>query len=471
MTSTVVSISRLTEEEHLPNRDELIAAALADEAMWLVGELVPTPKHNEAGRRRSYHGSALVFFQICIHLFGGHRAAAREIRSRSVWGAYVDAFEARYPDRPDLWPDRSRPIKRHHYQTFKQRYIVNDDRLLDLARRSCRKVAIQTAEALGLCTEANGGSLTHPHTNNVISADGKVIRPLYNGRWVDKETGELRGRANKDASTYFPGGGPKEGVVGIGFVIASTRGGGANRRVILDILHAPKAGGEAKHALDLFDDLLPLMPGAMVVVYDGALRGVHLDHLMRTHGIIPLARLRNKRGAETLDRYLGAVTHHRADGSKGTLEIHLVDGAPCVRQLDDEGNPHATPLARLKLLRKQRTDQTWRWYMELAVPEAFGGGIVRIRCDQTEADTVEGFNRPEHLRLIPDADPDWEGLMGRRQDSESGNRIIDDELNRERAFSDGARAQHWDLLGHMVLRNARALAMDRRGSPPMATAA
>jgi hypothetical protein len=375
------------------------------------------------------------------------------------------------PDRPDLWPDRHRPIKRHHYQTFKRRYIGDDDRLLESARRTCRQVAIRTANRLGLCTEANGGSLTHPHPDIVVSADGKVIRPLYNGRSLDPETGELRGRANKDVSTYFPGGGPKEGVVGIGFVIASTRGEGSNRRVILDIAHAPKAGGEARHALELFDELLPLLPGAMVVVYDGALRGVHLDHLMRMHGIIPLARLRNKRGAETLDQHLGMVKHHRADGSKGTIELHLVNGAPCIRQFDDEGTPHATPLKRVKLLRTQRADGTWRWYMELDVPDAFGGGHVRIRCDQTEADDAAGFNRPEYLRLIPDADPDWPALMGRRQDSESGNRIIDDELPRERAFSDGAAAQYWDMLGHMMLRNARALAMHERGSPPVALAA
>ena len=464
-------IDGLTEEERLLNRDELIAAVLADEAMWLVGALVPIPKHNEAGRRRTYHGSALVFFQICIHIFGGHRAAAREMRSVGVWGAYIDAFKIRFPERPERWPELNRPIKRHHYATFKRRYVNGDAGLIEATRRNCRQVAIKTATRLKLCTEENGGSLTHPHPDNVISADGKVIRPLYNGRRLDQETGELIGRRNKDVSTYHPGGAPKEGVVGIGFVLAATRGEGSNRRVILDIVHAPKDGGEAKHALDLFDELLPLLPGAMVVVYDGALRGAHLDHLMRTHGIIPLARLHNKRGAKTLDRHLGPVKQHRADGSKGMIDIHLVNGAPCLRRLDDEGNPHATPLERVKLLRTQRSDGTWRWYMELEIPEVFGGGHVRIRCDQTEGDTAADFNRPEHLRLIPDADPDWQAIMGRRQDSESGNRIIDDELTRERAFSDGAPAQHWDLLGHMMLRNARALAMHERGSPPLTLAA
>jgi hypothetical protein len=41
------------------------------------------------------------------------------------------------------------------------------------------------------------------------------------------------------------------------------------------------------------------------------------------------------------------------------------------------------------------------------------------------------FNREEHLRVIPPDDPDHDPLYAKRNDTESGNRILDDSMLRE----------------------------------------
>lgn len=462
----------MSEDQYTLNDEELIQAVLDDDTMWMVGALVPVPEDHEPGRRRIYHGSALAFFAACVQIFSGHRNAARQLRSLTLWNLYVQAFRDRFPNNPEMWPDPRKPIRRHHYSTFKSRYVAGNRWLVDQARVMVRRGAVRATETLGLCTEAAAGSLTHPSKECVISADGKVITPRFKPRRVDKETGELigGGRTDPDANYFMTGTG--ERVWGNKFVIASTRGDEVNQRIILDVAEAPLAGGEAAHALDLFDELLPLMPWAQVIVYDGALRGVHLNYLMTKHGVIALARLHNKRGEQPLDRHYGDATIHRPDGTKDTADLHLHEGSVCLRELDEEGNIHLTRLERVKLIKTARSDGTWRWHMELAVPEEQGGGLIRLRCDQTKQDTKTNFNRAEHLRLIPDEDPDYPELMGVRQDSESGNRIIDDALPRERAHSVGSPSQLWDLIHHTAVRNARALAINRlRHPPPMVIAA
>jgi hypothetical protein len=80
--------------------------------------------------------------------------------------------------------------------------------------------------------------------------------------------------------------------------------------------------------------------------------------------------------------------------------IHVVKGAPHVRQVAVDGTPILHPLTRMRTLRRRRSTG-WRFYGEYRQPEWLGGGIVRLRLDQTERDVLVGFNREEHLRPIP----------------------------------------------------------------------
>ena len=81
----------------------------------------------------------------------------------------------------------------------------------------------------------------------------------------------------------------------------------------------------------------------------------------------------------------------------------------------------------------------WRRFGDYRLPDHLGGGHGRLRLDQTTDDLERGFNREEHLRPIPPGDPDHDRLYGRRNDTESGNRLLDDSMLRERAHTVGRR--------------------------------
>ena len=83
-------------------------------------------------------------------------------------------------------------------------------------------------------------------------------------------------------------------------------------------------------------------------------------------------------------------------------------------------------------------------------------GTIRLRLDQTAADVLTGFNREEHLQPIPADNPDHQVLYWRRNDTESGNRLLDDSMLRERAHTVGHRRQLLNMITWAAVRNASA---------------
>ena len=63
------------------------------------------------------------------------------------------------------------------------------------------------------------------------------------------------------------------------------------------------------------------LPGLVGYAYDRALRGVHLDRLLKA-GHIGLVGV-HKQGGKARDRYHGVETHHPASGPSTSVEIHL----------------------------------------------------------------------------------------------------------------------------------------------------
>ena len=137
--------------------------------------------------------------------------------------------------------------------------------------------------------------------------------------------------------------------------------------------------------------------------------------------------------------------------------MHLVNGAPCHRTFTVDGDPIVTPLPRLKTERRGRADGGFVLYNVYEVPAQLGGGTVRLRLDQTDEDVANGFNREEHLRAIPPDDPDHASIYGRRNDTESGNRLLDDSMLRERAHTVGWRRQLLNVMCWAAVRNAVAV--------------
>lgn len=222
---------------------------------------------------------------------------------------------------------------------------------------------------------------------------------------MNKETGEIREkRVDPDADLHVTGGG--ERVFGTKFVLTSTRGDERNRRIILDVICSGD-GGEAKWAIKSLHRTLPLLSGAQAVVYDGAFRGTHLRELIKTHGVVPVSRMHSGQHGTVPDRHLGIIKV--TGGSKTTVDIHLVNGSPCVRTFNVEGEPVVTPLTRIQTQRRRNLGG-WRLYNVYEVPAEHGGGAIRLRVDQTAEDEKTGFNREKNLRVIAPDDPDHDVL-------------------------------------------------------------
>jgi hypothetical protein len=81
--------------------------------------------------------------------------------------------------------------------------------------------------------------------------------------------------------------------------------------------------------------------------------------------------------------------------------------------------------------------------------------------EEQDVDRKRRFNRTENVRPIPPSDPNFPRLYGRRNDSESLNRPLEDTLFLGRAHSLGWRRQLVEMLGWAVMVNALTMARHR----------
>ena len=69
-------------------------------------------------------------------------------------------------------------MRRHHYLYGRSRYLADPIILAEISAAH-REIAARQALSLGLCDPAGAGSWTHPHLGRALSADGKVVTPLF----------------------------------------------------------------------------------------------------------------------------------------------------------------------------------------------------------------------------------------------------------------------------------------------------
>ncbi|MEX2133273.1 MAG: hypothetical protein WEB67_03940, partial [Acidimicrobiia bacterium] len=310
-------------------------------------------------------------------------------------------------DRPELIPPAEPPTRNQFNYALKHHLPTHTETITAHVRHRSR----QLAAALGLGTNQSPGSISRPTTERVAYGDVTVMTARSktlpkNATTVDRTTGEIiTHRHDPDIGLHTTGGGTV--VPGLPYAFTHLRGTQRNQQVILAIDPVTPSGpSEGRLVVDQYLQAAQHLPGLVGYAYDRALRGTHLDRLLKA-GHIGLVGVHRTRGKPS-DRYHGLETHHPAQGEPRQVEIHLIGGAPHIRTHDVDGNQHLKPLHRRRVnKRTNKKDGTVRLSAEYNVIADNGttDGYIRIRLDQTTEDKLAGYNRPEHLRAFPETDP------------------------------------------------------------------
>jgi hypothetical protein len=456
-------------EETGPKEFEYIEAILQNEEIYALGEAIPTPPKHHGGRPRQYPGYMVIAFGVLRDVYDSARQAAAEMSDPEVWDRIRSFLRGRFGYEFVQHPP-AKPIKRHHWLYMDERYLT-DPEVKAAMRRIHEEISCLQALEAGLCDPAGGGSLNHPAESRCLYGDGKVVKPLYKTEKpktvVDQKTGKTRQvRRDPDAEHHVVGSG--EPAFGNKFVFVNVRGEHSHERFILSYDHVA-GGNEAGVAVDCLKRVLPRLPGAQAVIYDGAFRGMHIDDLVRSHGVVVIAPVAAKSGGKKSrskrveqDWPLGEGLVVFSDGTSQRCQLYTRAGALHMADLSEDGRPIFTPLKRIKLERRGQDNQ-YRLYGVWSVPGT--KGTVRQELYNTHEDRKRRLNRTEHLRPIPPDDPDYERLYPLRGDAESINRGFDDHRYLRRAHSVGRHRQTVDALMHAVMVNSLAIARARARRP------
>jgi len=452
---------------------EHIEALVANPAIYALGDLIPVSPPEAGGRPRHYPGYMVVLYGALVSVHRSARRVETELGHPAVWAFVQRSVRRQFPGDPSRWLP-NRPMRRYHYAYARDRYIVAPE-VWKAIEETFESIATRQAVELGLCDPQAHGSLTHPSLDRMLYADGKVVTPLYKAKpgtlKMDRSTGEVREmRSDPDGHLHITGSG--EPAWGIKFVLVAGRTRDVHGRMILGLEWVPKPGGEAKVAMDCIERLAPRLPGAQGVIYDTAFRGVHIQALLRELGLLPIVPVTAATGGKHSGKprvertvRVGPVEIKHPDGTTKAVQLYARAGAPGIVELDEAGEAVFTEIRRIKTLRRQNADGTWRWYNDYEVPADAGGGMLRIRLDTTEDDRAKRFNRTEHAPSRPRT-PDYARLYPRRSDAESINRALDDSMWLGRAHTVGHARQRFDLIGYALRVNSLAVHLRRAQAPP-----
>ncbi|MFJ8774058.1 hypothetical protein [Streptomyces microflavus] len=209
-------------------------------------------------------------------------------------------------------------------------------------------------------------------------------------------------------------------------------------------------GGEAALAVSMLMDAAARLPGLTGACWDGALREIHRDQLMKA-GLL--------------------IVSPQHDGI-APRRIALVTGCPCGNRHDlwskggalreaeslDTGEIHLTPTTGSRL--EPRGGRRHRWYL---LTRLSCGNTHRERLDTTREDHRRGLNRTEHLRQHPPDTDSYIHCYRWRPDAESLNAQLDATLWNRRMIAYGAPQQTLVMLA--LAQNALTRHLHHRQAP------
>jgi hypothetical protein len=191
-----------------------------------------------------------------------------------------------------------------------------------------------------------------------------------------------------------------------------------NARVVLDVAYLPPGkgyGGEAGTAVNIIRELQDLIAdqGGVVngVCYDGALRGKHIDPLIKK-GLTVLSPVHPTASACTPFR----LVKHCSCGTDHQLVTQ--GGVVCTFLVTDTGERQvfSCPIKRLAKRHNVGSFTSHRWYQEVELDCC---RTTMIRIDTTDDDRQSGYNRAERIRQHAPGSNVYKDCYGWREDTES----------------------------------------------------
>jgi hypothetical protein len=433
--------------------------------VYELGTLIPADP--PVGRRPVHPGYLLIAFGVLARMTRSGAKLDAELRSGTLW----PLMRAPPGDRPPTWAA---------WQYARNTHLTTDEALAD-AHRVFVAGAVAQARRLGLLDPAGGGSLCHPARSRTIYGDGTVVRGMYRPptvvwvddpqtgerlrRYRDRHTGELTEtptrRFDPDTAEWHGHTGP---VHGVNIVCVYARGEAPYQRVVLAVGRAERPGREAEAALTLIGDVRRVAgAGVQAVVYDGALRGVHIEELLTRHGLVvvnkvaaaPLSETEkaDRDGVKAVKSFPLGAWEHDSDAGACVHTLAAVDGAIVEMTLDEVGEPVvAQRLVRRQVKRPRRASGKYHFSAAFVVPCPRGDFDAWITPHGEPGDP--DARRAENVRLIAEGEADFARLYGIRSDAEAFNSAFKRSLLVGRAQSLGWRRQLLDALCFALLSNA-----------------
>lgn len=483
---------RLRPAPQMLTLNQQIQAVFSHTTLYELGRLIPAER--PVGRPSHHPGYLVLGYGVLARLFRSGNRVQTELSDPTTWQLVRDtvaAVAAEHPDLVDTLPG-PRPPRWDTFRYARDRYLTDPDIQEQLQERFTQ-AAVAQARSLGLLNPSGPGSLSHPDRSRVVYGDGTVIRPLYRPPAAKRDTDPATGktkvtyldadgsevdaptrRFDPDAADYHGHAGP---VHGQNFVALYARGDHPYQRVVLAVDRVERPGLEADTAVGALRRLHTTAgSGIQAVVYDGAMRGVHIDELMTSLGVVVINKVHNsgktaaRKGRASRGRWhtLGTWEHDTPQGPC-THQLAAVDGAVSEIGLDQEGKPVVLArLERRQVKRPRRASGRYHFNVAYEVPCPTDPFPAWVTPHGLAGDT--DHKTADAVRVIAEGEPDFDRLYGLRNDAESWNAQLKRSLLVDRAMSLGGRRQLLDVLCFALLHNAinahrAALAGEARHTP------
>lgn len=324
--------------------------------------------------------------------------------------------------------------------------------------------------------DPNAGSVTHPVTTQLLVGDGTWIPARYQASKRKRDEAARTGRKlrrDPDAVAYHDEN-SHGGVRGFEAVMGSWRSPHRQERAVTFVDIKPRGKSDATVFTDMTLETRQKHPalteGLKGIVYDMALASQDIDRLL-DGGINPISKVPRTSQGHPAAVNLGDHMFRLASSPGQQIPKRVVasDGAPVIETVDSDGIVHVVPLTRTRsYLRKHARRCTF--YADYLVPDhplvppPLVGATTSIRHNSTahERTTKPHRRRTRALRIISEADADFDSLYGLREDSESNNSQYKQTLHHGRARTVGAASLRVDLLAYQCFTIITALVAHHR---------